>query len=112
MKTSMSFKGIDQLLKHLDKAASLKDVQNIVKINGSQLTENAQKLAPVDTGNLKRSITMCTKDNGMTSRTKAHADYAAYVEYGTRFQGKQPYMKPAYSKQKVKFIKDLERLMK
>nr|DAF82093.1 MAG TPA: putative tail component [Caudoviricetes sp.] len=108
----MKVVGFDELQKKLRKNAKLADVKKNVAINGSQLTANAQKLAPVDTGNLKRSITMRTKDNGMTSRTKAHVDYAAYVEYGTRFQGKQPYMKPAYCKQKVKFIKDLERLMK
>lgn len=108
----MKVVGFDELQKKLRKNVKLADVKKIVAINGSQLTENSQKLAPVDTGNLKRSITMLTKDNGMTSRTKAHVDYAAYVEYGTRFQGKQPYMKPAYSKQKVKFLKDLERLMK
>ncbi|WP_347962632.1 HK97-gp10 family putative phage morphogenesis protein [Lactococcus formosensis] len=108
----MKVVGFDELQKKLRKNVKLEDVKKIVVMNGSQLTENSQKLAPYDTGNLKRSITMLTKDNGMATRTKAHVDYAAYVEYGTRFQGKQPYMKPAYSKQKVKFIKDLERLMK
>ncbi|MDG6125100.1 HK97-gp10 family putative phage morphogenesis protein [Lactococcus formosensis] len=108
----MKVVGFDELQKKLRKNVKLADVKKIVVMNGSQLTENSQKLAPVDTGNLKRSITMLTKDNGMATRTKAHVDYAAYVEYGTRFQGKKPYMKPAYSKQKVKFIKDLERLMK
>ena len=50
MKSSLSFKGIDQLVKHLDKAASLKDVQQVVKSNTSNMTANMQKLAPVDTG--------------------------------------------------------------
>lgn len=54
MKTSMSFRGIDQLVKHLNKAASLKDVQQVVKSNGVNLTSKMQELAPVDTGYLKR----------------------------------------------------------
>ena len=41
-----------------------------------------------------------------------HTDYSAYVEYGTRFQSAQPFVKPAYNVQKGVFIKDLERLLK
>lgn len=112
MKSSLSIKGIDQLVKHLDKAASLKDVQQVVKSNTSNMTANMQNLAPVDTGNMKRSITSEFTDGGFTGTTEPHTDYAGYVEYGTRFQAAQPFVKPAFDVQKKVFKNDLERLLK
>ena len=112
MKSSLSIKGIDQLVKHLDKAASLKDVQQVVKSNTSNMTANMQKLVPVDTGYMKRSIKMELTEGGSSGQAGPHTDYSAYVEYGTRFQSAQPFVKPAYNEQKGVFIKDLERLIK
>ncbi|MCT0038683.1 MULTISPECIES: HK97-gp10 family putative phage morphogenesis protein [Lactococcus] len=112
MKSSLSFKGIDQLVKHLDKAASLKGVQQVVKSNTSNMTANMQKLVPVDTGYMKRSIKMELTEGGFSGQAGPHTDYSAYVEYGTRFQSAQPFVKPAYNEQKGLFIKDLERLLK
>ncbi|MFQ8894288.1 MAG: HK97-gp10 family putative phage morphogenesis protein [Dorea sp.] len=40
------------------------------------------------------------------------ADYAAYVEYGTRFMNAQPYMRPAYNAQKGKFKSDMQKLVR
>ena len=112
MKYSLSIKGIDQLVKHLDKAASLNDVQQVVKSNTSKMTANMQRLAPVDTGYMKRSIKMELTEGGFSGQAGPHADYSAYVEYGTRFQSAQPFVKPAYNEQKGVFIKELERLLK
>jgi len=40
------------------------------------------------------------------------ANYSSYVEWGTRFQNAQPFIKPSYDKQKIQFKKDLDRLFK
>lgn len=112
MKTSMSFKGVDQLVKHLDKAASLKDVQHVVKSNGANLTKKMQQLAPLDTGYLKRSIKMSLTDGGFSAEVGPYANYASYLEYGTRKMTKKPFIKPSFNIQKEVFIRDLERLMK
>lgn len=112
MKTSMSFKGIDQLVKHLDKAASLKDVQHVVKSNGANLTKKMQQLAPLDTGYLKRSIKMSLTDGGFSAEVGPYANYASYLEYGTQKMTKKPFIKPSFNIQKEVFIRDLERLMK
>lgn len=112
MKTSMSFRGIDQLVKHLNKAASLKDVQQVVKSNGVNLTSKMQELAPVDTGYLKRSIKMTLTDGGFSAEVGPYANYASYLEYGTRKMAKQPFIKPSFNIQKEVFKRDLERLMK
>jgi HK97 gp10 family phage protein len=64
------------------------------------------------TGHLKRSIGLEISANGLTATVEPTADYAAYVEYGTRFMDAQPYLKPAYTEQLAKFKSDLSKLVK
>jgi HK97 gp10 family phage protein len=54
----------------------------------------AQDLVPVDTGFLRSSIHV-ERISHLALQVRADADYAAYVEYGTRFMAAQPYMTPA-----------------
>ena len=69
-------------------------------------------ICPRDTGNLANSITLESADNGFTAEVEPHTDYAAYVEYGTRFMPAQPYMRPAFIQESARFKSDLEKLMK
>lgn len=108
----MKISGIDALQKKLRKNATLDDVKHVVKSNILSMNKNMQNLAPVDTGNMKRSITSEFTDGGFTGTTEPHTDYAGYVEYGTRFQAAQPFVKPAFDAQKKVFKNDLERLLK
>ncbi|WP_270745038.1 HK97-gp10 family putative phage morphogenesis protein [Lactococcus petauri] len=108
----MKITGIDALQKKLRENVTLKDVKYIVKSNTSSMNSKMQKLAPVDTGNMKRSITSELTLGGLTGKSGPHTNYASYVEYGTRFQNAQPFVKPAFNIQKKVFTKDLERLMK
>lgn len=66
--------------------ASLKEI-------GQFGAAEAQSRAPVDTGELRRSISYVDED------TQVHIgspqDYAGYVEEGTSKQKAQPYIKPA-----------------
>jgi HK97 gp10 family phage protein len=54
----------------------------------------AKNLAPVDTGNLRNTIA-AGKERDLVYRVTAHADYAIYVEMGTRNMSAQPYLEPA-----------------
>lgn len=81
----------------------------VVKHHGAQLQQNAQRYAPVDTGTLKRSIRLEIRDSELTAEVAATTDYAAYVEYGTRFMLAQPYMRPAFQQQEGKFLRDLRK---
>lgn len=123
MKANLSFKGIDQLVKHLDKAATLQDVKHVVKSNGAQLTSTMQKKAEFKghfegddfvypTGYTKRSISMWMHDGGFTAQVGPQSYYSPYLEYGTRKMAAQPFVKPAFDVQKGVFINDLERLLK
>lgn len=105
--------GISEMKRALEKQAKVEQmVSSVVKLNGAELQERAQRNAPVDTGNLRRSISLSVKDGGMTAEVTATADYSAYVEYGTRYMEAQPYMQPAFNVQKEIFLNDLRRVMK
>lgn len=108
----MKITGADALKKKLRQNATLSDVKHIVKSNTVNMNSKMQNLAPVDTGYMKRTITSELTDGGLTGTTQPHTDYAGYVEYGTRFQVEQPFVRPAFEEQKKVFINDLNRIMK
>lgn len=109
----MKLNGVDELQKKLRKNATLSDVKFIVKSNGSDMNRNSQRLAPVDSGYLKRNITQEISADGLKSTVEPkNVDYAGYVELGTRFQEAKPFMKPAFDVQKKIFKNDLDRLTK
>lgn len=99
------------LQSELEKRQELTPFQSVVAANGSKLQRKAMAKAPIDTGTLMRSITMDTKDDGLTATVTPEAEYAAYVEYGTRFMAAQPYLRPAFETMRPRFIADLRKLM-
>ncbi len=103
--------GIEKLQKKLKKNVQLDDVKRVVRHNGAEMQEKAQRNAPVDTGTLKRSIGLEITDSGMSAEVEPTAEYAPYVELGTRFMEAQPYLKPAFDEQKEKFKKDMKKLV-
>lgn len=77
-----------------------------------QMQESAMRKVKVDTGHLKRSISS-EINNGeevMQGIVGATADYAGYVEKGTRYMSAQPYLKPALNEVKPQFLADMERI--
>lgn len=57
----------------------------------------AKRLCPVDTGNLRSSITweLGSDGQGLYADIGTNVEYAGYVEFGTRFMAAQPYLVPA-----------------
>ena len=106
----IKLEGMEKLQVKLKKNVQMNDVKRIVNSNGAALQESAQRKVPVDTGNLKRSIELEIRDSGLTAEVEPTAEYAAYVEYGTRYMNAQPYMRPSYTAQKEKFKSDLKKL--
>ena len=103
--------GIEKFQKKLKKNVQMEDVKRVVRHNGAEMQEKAQRNAPVDTGTLKRSIGLEITDSGMAAEVEPTAEYAPYVELGTRFMEAQPYLKPAFDDQKEKFRKDMKKLV-
>lgn len=75
--------------------AEAEAAREIVKKAAGDVQAAAMRIVPVDTGNLKRSIMVDIAPGGMSAEVTANADYAAYVEYGTRYKAARPYMQPA-----------------
>ena len=71
---------------------------------------DAKTLAPVDTGNLRGSITTDTRTGDLSAVVEATANYAAYVEFGTRRMRPQPYMRPAQDRNTDPFMDAIAQL--
>lgn len=89
----------------------LKVKQTVVK-NASEMQKNAMRGAAVDTGFMKRSIGLTQGAGGLNIKVAPTAEYAPYVEYGTRYQTAQPFIRPAFQQQEKKFKGDLDKLLK
>jgi HK97 gp10 family phage protein len=108
--------GMEVLKNALKDRCTLDDVARVVRHNGQQMQEKAQRNADFkmgyQTGTTKRSISLAIKDAGMTAEVEPGTEYSPYLEYGTRFMEAQPFMKPAQEAQKKKFRSDLEKLLR
>ena len=112
MSMGVKLEGFDELQAKLKKNVKLEDVKVVVQYNGSEMQTTANLICPKDTSNLANSITLELTDGGFTAEVEPHMDYAAYVEYGTRYMSAQPYMRPAFMQQSARFKADLAKLMK
>lgn len=71
--------------------------RDLVRKTAADIEGDAKRLVPVDTGNLKNSITHQTAGNAYYSEAEIGptADYGIYVELGTSRMTARPYMGPA-----------------
>ena len=72
----------------------------------------AKKLAPVDTGNLRNSITHDVDDGEPAAYIGTNVEYAPYVCLGTIHMKAQPFLKPAANDHKDEYRKILENSLK
>lgn len=86
-------------------AAALPFAREAVDRHAHEIESRAKVQAPVDTGYLRNSIHTKITNGGLTGIVHAAAEYAAYVEFGTRHQRAQPYMTPAFRAVEPKFVK-------
>src|SRR5690625_4285244 len=112
----MRLRGADELIGALHKRADLGLVKKTVKLNGTELERSMKRNASFDkgyqTGETKRSINLTLEEDGMTARVGPTTHYSHYLELGTRFMEAQPYVGPSVHSQKVKFERDMKRLMR
>lgn len=122
----MEIQGLEELQRDLKKLSEIKnDVKDVVKKHGSQMLQKAMKNARhtasggvfakgYTTGHTRKNLQqngVKISDGGLTATVQSTTDYAAYVENGTRYMEAQPYMKPAYEKQKRLFEEDMEKVV-
>ena len=73
--------------------AAHSQVQKALKTVGMKAEKNAKKICPVDTGNLRNSITH--QNDKDTVYIGTNVEYAPYVELGTSKMRARPFLKPA-----------------
>lgn len=71
---------------------------------------DAKLVAPVDTGNLRNSITTDARPGDLVAVVEATADYAAHVEFGTRRMRPKPFMRPAQERNTPGFFEAISQL--
>lgn len=112
MSNGIKLEGFEELKAKLKKNVKLEDVQTVVQHRGSEMQSVAQHVCPRRTGALASSITLEISGNGLTADVEPHMNYAAYVEFGTRYMDAQPYIRPAFMQEGRRFQEDLSKLMK
>lgn len=77
------------------------------------IERDAKAFAPVDTGNLRGSITSETEITGSSIRGEVGptASYGAYVEFGTSRMAPHAYLGPAFDRHAGKWHDALEQIM-
>ena len=72
----------------------------------------AKKLAPVDTGNLRNSITHTVDEDEPAAYIGSNVEYASYVCLGTIHMKAQPFLKPAVADHANTYRKIIENELK
>ena len=99
---------IDEFVAQMREAAiRMRDsAELLTRHNAQQAAERARQLVPVDSGELKSSI---SAEEGSVTATAPHA---AMVEYGTSRMAARPYMLPAARAQAETFFREAREVIK
>lgn len=80
----------------------------VVRKTAAAITRDARLMAPVDTGNLRASISSTITGDGRNNRMSAEigptASYGWFVEGGTSRMAPQPYLFPAADRHEAAFL--------
>lgn len=104
------------VLKALCKGAEKRvetQLQQVIKKHTAKLHQREVRKAPRKTGFLRDSIAIDITPDGLTGIVQPLADYAAYLEYGTRLMiepDSYPFVRPAYEETAKEFQDDMKNL--
>ncbi len=96
----------DEVLKGLSDAVE----RSLTRI-GLEAEGYAKKECPVDTGNLRNSITNEVQSSEKAVYIGTNVEYAAYVELGTTRTKAKPYLKPAAAEHSAVYKRIIEEEM-
>ena len=108
----IDIEGADELVRSIRNRLGADRVVPVIRRNTTQAQAKAMRLAAVDTGFMKRSITMRIDITGLAGYIVAGAEYSPYVEFSTRYTPAQPFMRPAAREQAPIFLNDLKNLVR
>lgn len=90
-------------------AAAAAKAAAVVAKAAFDIESGAKSRAPVDTGLLKNSIEAVEEDK-LEWVVEVHAEYGAYVEFGTRYTAAQPFLTPAVEEVRPVFLAAMARI--
>ena len=73
---SVEIRGVVEMQKGLKKMATMDDVKQAIRVNTTEMHQKASRRVRVDSGHLKRSLTIEFSDNGLTGRVYTDVEYA------------------------------------
>lgn len=111
----IDIKGLDQFTSWTDSIQRTVEanVKTLVNQTAYEIEADAKALAPVDTGNLRRSIntTFDIQNGGMSAEVGTNVEYAIHVEHGTSKQSAQPFLNPAFISGSQKFEDGMNKIV-
>lgn len=108
---------LDKVLLKLESLEDI-DLEPVLKEVTNRIKRDAKINAPVDTGDLRASISSMVEKEGQGQSTKwigriyTNLEYAKYQEFGTSKMKAQPYLLPAYKANKVYADKAIKSALK
>ena len=117
-KFGVQLEGVREFNRALNNFSTFREkAKEIVAKNGAEMQQKTQEYAPVDTGYLKRSVSLAISEGGNSATVESKTgegkdNYAVYQEFGTRYLSGTPHVKPAFDQQKEKFKEDFKRMVK
>ena len=107
------FSELTRLAADLGKASAdvTRKASMVVRKSAFDIERFAKTRAPVDTGNLRNSISTAVGSGGLSAEIGPTAHYGIYLEYGTRhISPPRPYMGPATAAVEPSFVEAIEQL--
>ena len=111
--TITGFERVELKLKYMQRALEA-GLTDIAAAGGFVIENEAKMLAPVKTGNLRRSIHTewsATPTRG-EARVGPSVDYAPYLEFGTRYMHPRPFLRPAFQNKKQEAYNEMKAMAK
>ena len=87
-------------------------VQTEVATAALLIESDAKRLSPVDTGLNRAEIHTDFSADRLASRVSAGTEYAVFLEFGRKGQRAQPFLFPAYEKNRAAFVANLKAALK
>ena len=89
-------------------ATVIKRATTVIKKTAYDIERDGKAFAPVDTGNLRSSIS--TTARGLVAEIGPTAEYAVFVEEGTSVHAPQAFMGPALDRNTPAFVSAMEKI--
>lgn len=123
-KIDLDLEGVPEFHKVLEEKTNVIAVKRAVRKSGQSLNRRMVREASFrghydykgrfikPTGETKRSIKMEINVSELGVKVFPQTEYSSYLEYGTRRMDAQPFVRPAFLYEKIRFIERLTKLVK